>query len=513
MRAQLTNYFRAGYPAVAVQTTEETRACADIVAAAKSLGRSIVTWSAMEGMIDVSNAVRKIQDTEDLMAACAQRLPKTVFILRDPQTWPFDRDPVLARAFRDFIAAGPIEGSSVVILAPQYRPHPTVEKLVTVVDYELPAAADLRAIVVGIAQSAGKPMPEAVQLDAVIRALGGLTTTEAENALALSLVETGQFATEIIYREKCAAVRKSGLLDIVEADPRGLAAVGGLDVLKAWIRKRTRVWSPEAAAFGLPQPKGLLLVGVPGAGKSLTARAVGTALGVPTLRLDVGTLFNSLVGESEARTRDALKLAEALAPCVLWIDEIDKGLAGSGGSGAGDSGVTRRVFGNIISWMQERKRPVFMVATANGVEGLPPELLRKGRFDEVFAIDLPSAKEREAIFTIHITKRGRDVRQFALSTLAQATQNFTGSEIEAVLDEAMFLAFDEGHELTTDDVVTAAQSIIPLAQTAKEQIDGIRRWAQQRARFASTPADGASVAAPPVRSLRDVVPTASGDPS
>jgi len=483
MRAVLSNYFQAAFPAVAIQTTEEARACADVVAAAKELKRNVVTWSATEGMIDVTAGAQTIPDTEDLMAACRKRRENTIWVLRDPHTWPFDRDPVLLRAFRDFIAEAPGGGSSVVILAPEFRPHPTIEKMIVVLDFELPTPTDLKRIAEGIAESAGKTIAAS---DDVIRALSGLTTTEAENALALSVVEQGTFDASVIYREKVKAVKKSGLLDIVDPDPRGLDAVGGLDALKTWIGRRKRVWSPEAEQFGLPQPKGLLLVGVPGTGKSLSAKAIGIALGVPTLRLDIGALFNSLVGESEARTRDALKLAEALAPCVLWVDEIDKGLAGSSGTGAGDSGVTRRVFGSIISWMQERRRSVFLIATANDVTTLPPELLRKGRFDEIFAVDLPAPREREAIFSIHLSKRARKPDAFDLTRLVAVTDTFTGSEIEATLDEALFRAFDAGRELTTDDLIDSAREIVPLARTAKEQIESIRAWAQTRARFASS---------------------------
>jgi SpoVK/Ycf46/Vps4 family AAA+-type ATPase len=226
-------------------------------------------------------------------------------------------------------------------------------------------------------------------------------------------------------------------------------------------------------------------VGVPGTGKSLCAKCIGTALNVPTLRLDIGSLFNSLVGEREARTRDALKLAEALAPCVLWVDEIDKGLAGSQG-GSGDSGVTKRVFGSIISWMQERKRSVFLVATANDVTGLPPEFLRKGRFDEIFAVDLPSESERKAILTIQLKARKRDPKKFDLDAICALSNTFTGSEIEATLDEALFRAFDQNKQLETQHLLDSTKEIVPLAVTAKEQIENIRAWARSRARFAST---------------------------
>lgn len=494
MKKRLANYFGASFPCVAIQTAEEQRAVADVIAAAKETGKEVATWSATEGVKLVTQGDREIPDTQDLFTAMQQRPENTVIILRDPQTWPFDRDPVLARGLRDLLAWGPNAGSVVVIIGPTFRPHPTVEKMVVVLDYTLPGPDDLKAIAKGIAESAGIEMNGG---DAVITALSGLSTSEAENALALSVIETRninpddiRFDPEIIYREKVQNVKKSGLLEIIDPDPRGLDGVGGHDVLKDYIRKRIRAFSPEAKKFGLDAPKGILFVGVPGNGKSLVAKAVGTVLGLPTMRLDIGALFQSLVGESESRTRAALELAEAIAPCVIWIDEVDKGLAGSSGSGSNDSGVTKRVFGTIISWMQERKadRPVYLVATANDVTALPPEFLRKGRWDEVFAIDLPTKDERAEIFDIHLQKRGRnDVAD--LMALANATDGFTGSEIEAVVVEAMFNAFDENREVTETDLLAVAKGSTPLSITAKEKIDAIREWARTRARFSSSKRD------------------------
>lgn len=484
MKQRLINYFKASFPGIAIQTTEEPRVLADIIDAARSVKRDVVLWSATEGLKQLLPNPKDISDTEDPVSALKKQLKNTVYIFRDLSNWPFDRDPVMTRQLKDLLTFAPSQGSCVVITGAHFKPHSSVEKLITVLDYSLPNKSDLESIAKGIAESVGKEIPTT---DELIRALGGLSTSEAENALALSVIETNGFDSKVIYREKIQSVKKTGLLEIVEADPRGLEAVGGLEDLKGWIVKRRRAYTPEAEQFGLPAPKGVLLVGVPGTGKSLSAKAIGTALGVPTVRLDIGNLFNSLVGESEARTRDALQLAEAMSPCVLWIDEIDKGFAGSTGSGSGDSGVTRRVFGTVISWMQERRRPVFLVATANQVANLPPELLRKGRFDEIFAVDLPSTQERRMIFTIHLSKKGRDVSAFDLGTLADFSDTFTGSEIETVIDEAMFNAFDQGRDLTTDDIVKAIKATTPLAQTAKEQIDGIREWAKSRARFASGP--------------------------
>lgn len=493
MKDRLVNYFKASFPGLAIQTTEEPRVLADIIEAAKVVKRDVVIWSATEGLKQLLPNPKEYNDTKDPVDALKQRLKNTVYIFRDICSFPFDRDPILARSFRDLLTWAPVEGACVVVTGPEFKSNATFEKLVTVMDYSLPGPDDLEKIAQGIAESVGKKIESNQE---IIRAMGGLSTSEAENALALSVIETNKFDPAVIYREKVQAVRKTNLLDICQPDPRGLEAIGGLSELKGWIVKRRRAYTPEAEKYGLSTPKGVLLVGVPGTGKSLTAKAIGTALGVPTVKLDIGNLFNSLVGESEARTRDALKLAEAMSPCVLWVDEIDKGLSGSSGSGSGDSGVTRRVFGTIISWMQERKRPVFLVATANQVGHLPPELLRKGRFDEIFAIDLPSDKERETIFSIHLTKRSRDAKKFDLKALAAATEEFTGSEIEVAIDEAMFNAFDQDREVETDDIVNAAKGTTPLAKTAKEQIDAIREWAKSRARFASGVEVGATYTAP-----------------
>lgn len=485
MKDKLVNYFKAAFPGIAIQTTEEARALADVIDAAKSVKRNVITWSITEGMKSIgAQGVKEIANTLDPVDAFKLRHKESIYIFRDLNLFPFGKDPLLTRAFRDLLAWAPSEGSCVICIGAEFKPHQTVEKLMTILDYSLPSKEDLKKIAGEIAKSAGKKY-EAT--DEVVKALGGLSTVEAENALALSIIEAQGFSPKVIYREKVLAVKKTGLLDIIEANEAGLASIGGLEEFKEWVEKRKRAFTPEAEKFGLPTPKGVLLVGVPGGGKSLAAKAIGTALAVPTVRLDIGSLFNSLVGESESRTRDALKLAEAMSPCVLWIDEIDKGLAGASGSGSGDSGVTRRVFGTVISWMQERARPVFLVATANQVTALPPELLRKGRFDEIFAVDLPNSKEREMIFEIHLKKKGRKIKDFNLTLLAAQAKDFTGSEIENVIDEALFNAFDENREVTTEDIRDAAAATTPLSTTAKEQVDSIREWAKTRARFASKP--------------------------
>ena len=497
MKQRLINYFKAAYPAVAIQTTEEPRAMGDVIAAAKEAKKKVYTWSATEGLCPIDAVDTKtgkpkpVVEGKDPLDAFQWRTPKkdsmheeAIYIFRDINLYPLGRDPMLARSLRDLLTWAPTAGCTIIFICTEFKPAPCFEKLVTVTDYALPDKEALRKIATNVAESCGKK--GMVISDELLSALGGLSTSEAENALALSFIECKEFTPAVIFREKVQAVRKTGLLEIIEADPKGLDNIGGLDLLKAWVTKRKRAYSPEAEKFGLPAPKGVLAVGVPGSGKSLISKAIGTAFNVPTVKLDIGALFNSLVGESESRTRDALKLAEAMSPCVLWIDEIDKGLAGASGSGSGDSGVTRRVFGTIISWMQERKRPVFLIATANNVSALPPELLRKGRFDEIFAVDLPSEKEREAIFAIHLTKKKRELKKFDLSILAQNTEGFTGSEIEAVVDDAMYSAFDRNKDIDDIILVQAAKDTTPLSKTAAEQIQAIRDWAKTRARYASS---------------------------
>jgi len=484
---KIVNYLKAGYPCLSILTTEEKRAQGDVLSAAKTAKRNVVTWSAAEGLVNVEGG-QAIDGSEDLLEALRQIMTAeqedTVYLFRDAHAWAWDRDPVMSRFLREVITEAPTRGCCVVMIAPEFKPLSTIEKLVTQVEYSLPDYNDLNEIAKNIAASVNKKVKAAD--DDVLRALSGLSTTEAENALALSIVECGEFSSEVIYREKVAAVKRSGLLEIVDPDPRGLDAIGGLENLKDWILKRKKAYSKEAEKYGLPAPKGVLLAGVPGSGKSLSAKAFGTALGIPTLKLDIGSLFNSLVGESEARTRDALKLAEAMAPVVLWCDEVDKGLSGAQGSGGNDSGVTRRVFGTLLTWMQEKKKPVFVVMTANQVEHLPPEFLRRGRFDELFAIDLPHQAEREEIAAVHLKKFGRDPKKFDLPNIAKATKDYTGAEMEAVFTEAMFQAFDQEHEVTTDDITKAAESIIPLSKMMAEQIERIRKWGEGRARPASS---------------------------
>ena len=291
---------------------------------------------------------------------------------------------------------------------------------------------------------------------------------------------------EVISQQKRDIIRKSGLLDWID-ESISMSKIGGLNGLKDWLDKRKDAFSKEALDYGLPQnPKGILLVGIQGAGKSLFAKAVSSYWNFPLLKLDMGKVFSGLVGSSEQNMRQVFKVAESVAPCILWCDEIDKGMSGSRSSSSSDGGTTSRVLGSWLTWMQDRKAPVFVVATANDVTNLPPELLRKGRFDEIFFVDLPRFLERKKIFSIHLEKRSRNPKNFNLNFLAEITENFTGAEIESSIEAALYEAFsDDKREVTNKDIENAIKSSVPISKLMKEDIENLRLCASDRARNAS----------------------------
>ena len=296
--------------------------------------------------------------------------------------------------------------------------------------------------------------------------------------------QTGEQVVADVFQTKKLTLRRSGVIECHDTRET-IAEVGGMGVLKSWLAKRQRAFTAEAAEFGLPKPKGILLLGVPGCGKTLTAKACAGLWKLPLLRLDTGRVFSSAVGSSEENCRKALQLAEVAAPCILWIDEIEKALAGVGSSSFTDGGTAARVFATIATWLQEKTAPVFVIATANTVTSLPPELIRRGRWDEVFFLDLPGFQERREIFSIHLTKYGRDPAEFELDRLAEACPRYSGAEIEQAIVSALYDAFDENRALFTEDILGHIQTIIPLSKTMDESVQALRSWALTRARLAS----------------------------
>jgi SpoVK/Ycf46/Vps4 family AAA+-type ATPase len=365
------------------------------------------------------------------------------------------------------------------------------------VDFPLPDRAEITSILNGLLEIYPNAAPNGVR-EAAIDAAVGLTADGANNCYARSLVTSGKIDPAIVASEKKRVIANIQGVTWYDPDPRGLDAIGGLDVAKGWAVQRKLAFSKEARAYGLQSPKGVLLVGPPGTGKSLFSKCIATAWGQPLLRLDVGALRSKYVGESEGNIRRALAIAETIAPCVLWLDEIEKALGGSTGP-QGDGGVSSDALGAILSWMQDQKG-VFVIATSNDVSALPPELLRKGRFDELFFVDLPTRGERAEILRVALKAHGRELPTDRLGAVVDATAEFSGAEISALVPDALFKAFADGaRPITTDDILEAAKSVVPLAKTAPEKLSALREWAKGKARRASTPEVEATA-----RKVRDI---------
>jgi SpoVK/Ycf46/Vps4 family AAA+-type ATPase len=491
----LPTYLQAGYPGLAVISSEEARAEAEIAAACTSLKRRLHAWSSTEGLVDTKEGrVTACPDPLDALqlldSMFAADSPRHVVLLRDLQLHLDQSDPMLVRRIKDILRVAKGNGHALILLGCRLKLPPELEHEITHVDFSLPDPEKLGTVLDGIIKSAKlKNVHEVVRESALQSALG-LTTTEAENAFALSVVETKSIDHKIIAREKARTLKKNGLVEVVEATT-SLDDIGGLGLLKEWLQRRAGAFSESAKTYGLPAPKGLLIVGIPGTGKSLTAKATAGAFGLPLLRLDMGRVFGGIVGQSEANLRSVIQTAEAIAPCVLWIDEIEKGFSGSKSSGSTDGGTSSRVFGSFLSWMQEKTKAVFVVATANDVSKLPPEFLRKGRFDEMFFVDLPDALERAQIWDIVIARHGRRPTDYDTVVLARACEQFTGAEIEAVFIDAMHEAYAEGKEPGPKEILEAMSNTVPLANLMDGQIAALRHWAKGRAREAasrSTPA-------------------------
>ena len=441
----------------------------------------------MDGLVDSKNGhIRQANDPLEALLAIQDLKEKTIILLRDFHLFLADPNPILIRQFKDVLQRAKTQNKTLIILGCRLCLPPELEREITIIEFALPGKQQLNQVLDGIIESAQLKGVDGEQRDKILDAASGLTTIEAENAFALSVVESKAVDPVIVAREKASVVKKNGILELIETK-ESLDSIGGLDVLKEWLLKRRHAFSQRAIEYGLPTPKGLLIIGIPGTGKSLTAKATARVFGVPLLKLDAGRIFAGLVGQSESNLRAVIQTAEAIAPCCLWIDEVEKGFAGSKSSGQTDGGTSSRVFGSFISWMQEKSAPVFVVATANDVSQLPPEMLRKGRFDELMFVDLPNQQEREAIWDIQIAKYGRDPKDFDLVQLARATEGLTGSEIENAFVESLYLAFDAGEKEPTDlDIAGVLTEFVPLSKLMAEQIGGLRNWAKGRARLATS---------------------------
>ncbi len=485
MKSQITNYIRAGYPGIYLVSCEEARVEAEMKTLAASVNYQLFAWSVTEGLVNTKDGhVKPANDPLQAVEAIGELPENSVVLLKDFHQFVEDGNPVLIRQLKETLRVGKTKGKVLVILGCRFTLPPELAREFAVVEFALPGKEDLGVVLDNIAKSAKLAPPAANERELLLDAASGLTSIEAENAFALSVVEDGRLCPQIIAREKAGEVKKNGLLEVYPR-PGSLADIGGLDVLKEWLLKRRDAFGQEAKKYGLPSPKGLIIIGIPGTGKSLTAKATASVFQRPLLKLDAGRLFAGLVGQSESNLRSVIATVEAIAPCVLWIDELEKGFSGSRSSASTDGGTSARVFGSFLSWLQDRQSPVFVVATANDVTQLPPELLRKGRFDELFFVDLPNQGEREAIWKIQIAKFGRKSTAFDVVQLAKATEGLTGSEIEQLFIDALHEGFSRRTEPTDLSVALLLNDFMPLSKLMSEQVDGLRKWAKGRARRAT----------------------------
>ncbi len=479
---------RARYPLIYIPTLEEERVEASIAQAANRLGnRFVYIWDFVDGYQGNPNDIGFGRRNPLQALEFVEKLPESgagIFILRDFQR--FLEDISVSRKLRNLVRSLKSQPKNIVILSPQVSVPADLMEVLTVLEFPLPTAPEIKVEIGRLLGATGQSLSDKV-LDELVRSCQGLSLERIRRVLTRAIASHGEIQpedVELVLEEKRQSIRQTQILDFYPTTEK-ISDIGGLDNLKDWLLRRGGAFTERARQYGLPHPRGLLLVGIQGTGKSLTAKAIAHHWHLPLLRLDVGRLFGGLVGESESRTRQMIQLAEALAPCILWIDEIDK--AFSGIDSKGDAGTTSRVFGTFINWLAEKKSPVFVVATANNIQALPPEMLRKGRFDEIFFVGLPSQEERRAIFELHLSRlRPHNLKSYDLDRLAYETPDFSGAEIEQTLIEAMHIGFSQNRDFSTDDVLEAASQIIPLARTAQEQIEFLQDWAAAgKARLAS----------------------------
>ncbi len=415
-----------------------------------------------------------------------------LFVLRDFHQCCDAKQPRVVRKLRSLAETLKYTQKSIVLVQPRPEIPDELRDLAVQIELPLPDTDELEAILAPLEQTPGVRLNlNPSQRFHLIRSALGLTANQAQRVFARAIVNDGVLDMadiEYVASAKKEIVAAAGCALEYFLPRETIADVGGLEELKRWLRLRARSFSPEAIQYGLPPPRGILLLGIPGTGKSLTAKAIASLWKMALLRLDAGALFGSLVGQSEENTRRALAIAERVAPCILWIDEVEKALS----SGDRDGGTSMRVLGTILSWLQERRKPVFVVATANDISRLPPELLRRGRLDEIFFLDLPSTEERRAIVEVHLRKRKRDPARYDVEALVQASQGFVGAEIEQAIVDAMYAAFNDEQsqrrEFATADVVAAMSRLVPLSRSQSERIAELRRWLDEgRARSASLP--------------------------
>jgi SpoVK/Ycf46/Vps4 family AAA+-type ATPase len=490
---------RARYPILAIPSWEEERVEGMLDAIAKRRSKKLLLWTVTRGLHPFGTplqsrkgvaAARPAPDPLEALGEVIAAVDPTIFLFKDLHPWL--GQPEVVRKLRDVAAHLRTSYSTLVLVSPHFRIPAELEKDVAIVDFPLPGRKELAKLLTDTVREVNETTevkidPTAVAVEPILAASLGLTLKEAENVFARSLVMGGRFTEEdipAILDEKRQIIRRSGTLEFFPTE-ENFGSIGGLAPLKDWLARRRLAFTEKARQWGLPYPKGVLLVGVQGCGKSLSAKAVSGLWRLPLLRFDVGAVFSSAVGSSEENMRNAIRAAEGVAPAILWVDEIEKAFAGVQSSAFSDGGTTARVFGSFLTWLSEKSSPVFVIATANAIRQLPPELLRKGRLDEIFFVDLPATVERKEIFAIHLLRRGQKVESFDLDRLARVSAGFSGAEIEEAIVAALFEACEKNIPLATAGIETAVGETVPLSRTMEEEIGELRSWASGRARPAS----------------------------
>ncbi|ABM72566.1 ATPase of the AAA+ family [Prochlorococcus marinus str. MIT 9515] len=472
-------------PLIWIRTKEEERLYKILNESFKKLNiKRFVSWDCVNGIKGLLNENGKFSNNPlgalNWIKEQTSELP-TILLVKDFHK--FYDDPSISRTIKE-LSFSLRETSNNLILSSHILPSSEeLDDLITIINLPLPDLNELTYLIKKIAFNTDSDLSEQ-DLNELAIASSGLSETKLKQVTAKALTQRGKISKDDIkdiLEEKKQVIARSEILEFFESNSTQ-NEVGGLKVLKVWLKQRYRAFSKEARDYGLPIPKGVLLVGPQGTGKSLTAKSISQSWSMPLLRLDVGRLFSSLVGSSEARTRETILRAEAMSPCILWIDEIDKGF---GGDARSDGGTSQRVLASLLTWMAEKESAVFVIATANAIDKLPAELLRKGRFDEIFFLDLPNSEERLSILDLHLKKR-RPSYNFPLSTIIDRTEGYSGAELEQAVIEAMHFSFDEKRELMEKDLIKAVSELVPLSRTAKEQIDFLKQWSSTgRARSAS----------------------------
>ena len=495
---ELEVLIKAGAKVVEIASFEWERVHGFVNDVAEDLNIDWYSWSSVSGLKVYSESGFKVvnPDCVTLSAVLDYYLKNEndmLLVLEDFHPYSEVNNPVNIRYLREMMRPENYHDEykkAIVLSSPNKFIPEELSKELPVIEVELPDRDTIKVIANSVVEEYSDYCMASEITSKFLESALGLTVMEARLAFAKAIITNRKLTEDeipLIISEKEQIIKKSGLLEYFHPKEY-LNNIGGLENLKDWIHKRGNAYSDEAREYGLNIPRGLLLLGVPGCGKSLTAKAIANEWKFPLLRFDLGKVFGGIVGESERNIRYALDVAKTISPCVLWIDEIEKGLSGSQSSGRTDGGTSARVFGTFLTWMQEKKEPVFVVATANDISSLPPELLRKGRFDEIFFVDLPSAKERENIFEIHLKNKNRDPKKlgFDMKKLVKASEGFSGSEIEEVVNEALFNAYANGQkDLQMQNLLDCISITSPLSRTMSETITNLRKWAEQRARLAS----------------------------